>query len=196
MRARWYQAQTGQFTSVDPAFSQTDQAYSYTSADPVNASDPSGMFNVGFSKCGQYLPGGPKNCPSSRLGILSWIGHIVRNRLAQTIFLTVVGVAGAATGIGAVVELGLGATELAGTLGTASTVLGFVSDAADIGQCIPGHDKSACVSAALDLASSAFGVIGGKLAKGSAKVLGGLFVAKGFSIGFGSLAWGASTGKW
>ena len=42
MRARWYQAQTGQFSTVDPAFGQTDQAYDYAGDDPVNESDPSG----------------------------------------------------------------------------------------------------------------------------------------------------------
>jgi RHS repeat-associated protein len=43
MRARWYAPQTGQFTSRDPAFSQTDQAYTYAADDPVNGSDPSGL---------------------------------------------------------------------------------------------------------------------------------------------------------
>ena len=43
MRARWYQAQTGQFTSVDPALDQTDQAFGYATDDPVNESDPSGL---------------------------------------------------------------------------------------------------------------------------------------------------------
>ncbi len=50
MRARWYDGQTGAFTSVDPAFSQTDQAYGYAGDDPVNGSDPSGLcisiFNI------------------------------------------------------------------------------------------------------------------------------------------------------
>jgi RHS repeat-associated protein len=43
MRARWYQAQTGQFTTWDPAFAQTDQAYDYAGEDPVNWGDPSGL---------------------------------------------------------------------------------------------------------------------------------------------------------
>ena len=47
MRARWYQAQTGQFTSVDPDFAQTDQAYSYANDDPVNGIDPTGLIPVG-----------------------------------------------------------------------------------------------------------------------------------------------------
>ena len=50
MRARWYQAQTGQFTSVDPDFAQTDQAYDYADDDPVNEADPSGDL---------FMPTGP-----------------------------------------------------------------------------------------------------------------------------------------
>jgi RHS repeat-associated protein len=42
MRARWYDPQTGAFTTRDPAFSQTGQAYDYAGGDPVNQTDPSG----------------------------------------------------------------------------------------------------------------------------------------------------------
>jgi len=42
----WYQPQTGQFTSVDPSFSETDQAYEYAGNDPINSSDPSGQFYI------------------------------------------------------------------------------------------------------------------------------------------------------
>jgi RHS repeat-associated protein len=43
MRARLYESQTGGFTTRDPLFSQTDQAYAYAGGDPVNGSDPSGL---------------------------------------------------------------------------------------------------------------------------------------------------------
>jgi RHS repeat-associated protein len=43
MRARWYQSQTGEFTTRDPDFNETDQAYAYAGDDPVNGSDPSGQ---------------------------------------------------------------------------------------------------------------------------------------------------------
>jgi RHS repeat-associated protein len=49
-RARWYQPQTGGFTTRDPAFAQTDQAYAYAGGDPVNRSDPTGNATVGI--CG------------------------------------------------------------------------------------------------------------------------------------------------
>ncbi len=41
-RARFYESQTGSFTTRDPAFSATDQAYAYADGDAVNRSDPSG----------------------------------------------------------------------------------------------------------------------------------------------------------
>ena len=41
-RARWYEAQTGGFTTRDPAFSTTDTAYTYANDDPVTNVDPSG----------------------------------------------------------------------------------------------------------------------------------------------------------
>jgi RHS repeat-associated protein len=43
LRARWMDPQTGTFTSFDPAFAQTDQAYAYAGGDPVNGGDPSGQ---------------------------------------------------------------------------------------------------------------------------------------------------------
>jgi RHS repeat-associated protein len=45
MRARWYDSQSGVFTSVDPALSSTNQPYQYANGDPVNNSDPSGMMS-------------------------------------------------------------------------------------------------------------------------------------------------------
>lgn len=42
-RARWYEPQTGGFTTRDPAFASTDTAYTYSGGDPVNEGDPSGL---------------------------------------------------------------------------------------------------------------------------------------------------------
>jgi RHS repeat-associated protein len=49
MRARFYESQTGGFTSRDPLFSQTDQAYAYAGGDPVNASDPTGLYDYRYN---------------------------------------------------------------------------------------------------------------------------------------------------
>jgi RHS repeat-associated protein len=45
---RYYDPATGQFISVDPQLTQTQQPYSYAGGDPVDATDPPG----------QSLPGG------------------------------------------------------------------------------------------------------------------------------------------
>jgi RHS repeat-associated protein len=42
-RARYYSSQTGGFTTRDPAFAQTNTAYTYANQDPVNNSDPTGL---------------------------------------------------------------------------------------------------------------------------------------------------------
>lgn len=52
MRARWYQSQTGGFTTRDPAFATTDTAYTYANGDPVNSGDPSGLITDGL--CGSF----------------------------------------------------------------------------------------------------------------------------------------------
>jgi RHS repeat-associated protein len=43
-RARWYDAGTGQFTSLDPKVATTLSAYSYVGNDPLNGTDPTGMY--------------------------------------------------------------------------------------------------------------------------------------------------------
>ena len=40
---RYYDPQTGQFISVDPAVDQTEASYAYVAGDPVNSIDPSGL---------------------------------------------------------------------------------------------------------------------------------------------------------
>jgi hypothetical protein len=61
---------TGQFLSVDPLVQQTRQAYVYTSDDPVNGSDPSGLWPCTWKNnegppaqdggsCGSTTVGGP-----------------------------------------------------------------------------------------------------------------------------------------
>ena len=42
-RARWYQGQTGEFTTRDPAFASTGTAYTYAGDDPVDEDDPNGL---------------------------------------------------------------------------------------------------------------------------------------------------------
>jgi RHS repeat-associated protein len=44
LRARWYDPVTAQFVSVDPALAATMQAYGYAGEDPLNLSDPLGLW--------------------------------------------------------------------------------------------------------------------------------------------------------
>ncbi|NNN20587.1 MAG: hypothetical protein HKL80_01110 [Acidimicrobiales bacterium] len=65
MRARYYDPTTGVFTSMDPLYLSTDQAYSYATGDPVNSSDPSGMgvgIDLGFGCIGDCGPSGSSYC--------------------------------------------------------------------------------------------------------------------------------------
>jgi RHS repeat-associated protein len=55
MRARTYDPATNQFLSVDPALFQTGEPYSYAASDPINGSDPSGLFGDGRT-CGCCPP--------------------------------------------------------------------------------------------------------------------------------------------
>jgi hypothetical protein len=54
MRARFYQAQTGNFTSRDPAFLSTDTAFTYAGNDPVDGFDPLGLCTT---QATGYYPG-------------------------------------------------------------------------------------------------------------------------------------------
>lgn len=53
LRARFYDAMTGQFVSRDPLIGATGEPYQYSSNSPLNGGDPSGMF--GWSGVGTFL---------------------------------------------------------------------------------------------------------------------------------------------
>ena len=46
LRARYYDPKTSQFLSLDPAVSATGEPYGYAGDDPINASDPTGLFGI------------------------------------------------------------------------------------------------------------------------------------------------------
>jgi RHS repeat-associated protein len=47
LRNRWYDPVTAQFLTIDPAVTQTQAPYTYTSDNPLNATDPSGLMLEG-----------------------------------------------------------------------------------------------------------------------------------------------------
>jgi RHS repeat-associated protein len=71
MRARYYDPSTGQFLTVDPLVGETQQPYSYTAGDPVNATDPSGqdlLSNIGNAAAG-ILGGATGGLSNDALGV-------------------------------------------------------------------------------------------------------------------------------
>jgi hypothetical protein len=125
---RYYDPSTDQFLSVDPDVQATDQPYVFTNDDPLNATDPLGQdaFPNEYQPC-------VNDCWSGK----DWI---ILGGLA-------LGVLGAATGVGAVVELAAGVTDAAFTLGATSVVAGIASTAIDGSQC--STSRVACAGAAL-----------------------------------------------
>lgn len=55
VHASFYDPATGQFLSRDPAVAATRSAYGYVYGNPLNGSDPSGMFGLGF-KIPDWVP--------------------------------------------------------------------------------------------------------------------------------------------
>jgi RHS repeat-associated protein len=45
---RYYDLSSGQFLSVDPKLSLTNQPYAYTNDDPLNGTDPTGLYTHGY----------------------------------------------------------------------------------------------------------------------------------------------------
>lgn len=69
----------------------------------------------------------------------------------------ILGVAAAATGVGAVVELGAGAVALGVGLGVASLGTGAIATALDAGSCFRGGDSAACLGFGLGLGGVVLG---------------------------------------
>jgi hypothetical protein len=196
---------------VDPDFETTLEAYLYAGDDPVNGLDPDGLDHItsaeltcqekGMAACLKAY-----EATYGRSGLIGALlthaakdlGKVVRfarrhERMIEAIATTAIAVAAAGSGVGALVDLGLGATEAADTWAAASDVFTAVNGVIDTGRCVGAHDKNACVAAAFDLAAGSFGA-GGRLAeKAGAQVLANLLRAKAVSAGAGSVAWDASS---
>jgi RHS repeat-associated protein len=90
MRARWYRAGTGTFTSVDPDVAETNQAYAYADDDPVNGSDPTGLnSNTGTGALGAEeaaaatLANNIKTPEDFAVALLFWMNLSIRNTNVQ-----------------------------------------------------------------------------------------------------------------
>jgi RHS repeat-associated protein len=223
LRARFYEPETGGFTTRDPAFGSTDTAYTYAAGDPVNGTDPSGLC---LNKKGieTHIPctpqqlaaiydaqaqaeaaGAAQGCSNFFSCAVSDPGSIVssfnsnRGQIAVNVGV-VLGVAAAATGVGAIVEGAAGAGFL---LGAGSLALGAGAAGLDYGPCVNG-DNAACVGLGLGATGAfagAFGaagaglVVGGIIAEDSlaASILGGIG-AFGWNVGIAGTIFDAMTG--
>jgi len=116
--------------------------------------------------------------------------------LIETIALTAVSAFAAGTGVGALVELGIGTARAAELHAEASTVLSVVGGVASGVKCVAAHDKRACVGTVLDIGAGVLGGAGSFADHARAAVLANLLKAKAFSISFGGLVWDTAAGRW
>jgi hypothetical protein len=166
--ARYYDATTALFLTIDPALASTGQPYAYVNDNPLNLIDPLGL---------SWWNPGTWN-PNVRIGVG-----------------LVLGIAAAATGVDALVEI-VGAAAI--WLGSASFVFGTGAVSLDYGPCFNNHEAAACAGfwlGAGGAVAGAAGAVGDALVgtgviapdSTSSAALGG-HGGFGFSIGLGGTA--------
>ncbi|MGA2037596.1 MAG: RHS repeat-associated core domain-containing protein [Acidimicrobiales bacterium] len=134
MRARWYEPETGNFTTRDPAFASTGTAYTYAGDDPVNTNDPTGLgllsdvvdtfdpwsHNNAFYKLGYKHPKGAAKVFSAVSSTSGLVTAILPNPFTAVIS---VGAGAFATAMDA--ENGSTSSAIMDAIGTALNVLGY-----------------------------------------------------------------------
>jgi len=214
-RSRWYQPQSGSFTTRDPAFAQTDTAYTYANGDPVNNSDPTGLWDSGACAGTEDLPGG---CgwflarvidlsPNSTVWICDYnpSAEICSTGGGLGDFQTVLDDIGLAAGF---VAVGSGLTEFAAgaagveslfgvsteTLGTVSTISGVVATVADAPKCLDNVEHlslSDCAGFFFGAAATVAGAATGSVNWENLSATQGLGKVFSLAIGSGVTAWDA-----
>jgi hypothetical protein len=180
---------------------ETGQPYAYTGDDPLNATDPLGLcwspIGCGALKRATH---DIRKVAHKAVHVADVVrhttAHLANNAATEVkshwrgelqIVGTVAAVASAATGVGALADVGVLGLD-ASTTATVSTVTGLVSSAADLPTCISG-DRASCAGAALGGVAGIGSGISSVLDEG---LLSGLVGAKAFGLGLGGLAWDAS----
>lgn len=187
LRARYYDPTTAQFLTRDPAEALTKAPYSYANDDPIDESDPLGLWGWNpisdISQAAGDVAGGVASGAE-------WVYH----HPADTAGL-VLGAAAAATGVGAVIE---GATFVGLGLSVASVGAGAAAAGLDANRCFSG-DTVACVGFGLGGASAVAGlfpvagtslVLGGAIEEGALAdaLLNYLPVGLGLNLGLAGLS--------
>jgi len=190
---RYYDPGTGQFLSVDPLVNETGQPYAYTGDDPVNGTDPLGLFCLGLCTF--------TNAAKDVGHAAGDVGHFVvtHPKVAIGIGLGVLAVATGGLGLAAAAGVE-GITISATTLGVASVVAGGGAAALDYSGCFDTNGDGlsrtlACTGFATGLLGAGFGALAVALPESVfALQLGS--VGLGFGIGANGLdIWNAIEGN-
>ncbi|MGC2168341.1 MAG: hypothetical protein WA580_04485 [Acidimicrobiales bacterium] len=145
---RYYDTSTGNFFTVDPDVNETGQVYAYAGDDPVDATDPRGLWSLNplsdLSEAASDVGGAVDSTVSHHWrGIVTGVGIVA-------------GIAAAATGVGAVIEAaGIASAVAAGATvaeasasaiiaGATATAAGSIATDLDSGACA-GGSSAACV---------------------------------------------------
>ncbi|MHB8320313.1 MAG: RHS repeat-associated core domain-containing protein, partial [Acidimicrobiales bacterium] len=131
-----------QFLQVDPALNLTAQVYNFAGGDPVNGSDPLGLWGW--------------NPISNLVQAATDVGHFVaKHKVAFEVGGGIaLGVLAAATGVGAIIE---GASVVGVLLSIASVATGAGAAYLDAGPCASGN-QLACMGLGLGATSAVAGL--------------------------------------
>jgi RHS repeat-associated protein len=143
---RYYDPATDQFLSIDPDVATTNQPYVFTNDDPLNGTDPTGLFCL----WGCITHGVATGFDHAR--------HFVATH--KVVDGVVLGVLSVATGGGALVFAGALEASTATALGATALASGLGASALDERACVKGHSAVACGGFALGAAGSFAGGAG------------------------------------
>jgi RHS repeat-associated protein len=170
---RYYDPATAQFLSVDPDVAETGQPYAYTNDNPVNDTDPLGLW--GWNPISDVVQAAKDS------------GHFVATHKVVTGIA--LGVVGVATGGAGFLAEGVAATILSATAAAAGGAAAYL----DTRPCLQGN-HAACLGAALGWSSALAAVpstIGLSLGVSeeslSGAILRGLLPGFAFNLGAGAL---------
>ena len=162
LRARYYDPATGQFLSRDPIEAETRSAYGYVGGNPLNGTDPSGLYwGEGVVEgAGNVASAGARGVGSGA----SWVVHHPSTSLKIAAAVLGAGALAAATGGASVTLLATITATSVETVGTAGTVLGLASTAASLAattiDCTHSRDANCVFGIATSVGGGATNVLG------------------------------------
>jgi RHS repeat-associated protein len=157
LRARYYDPATGQFISRDPLTGTTGQPYSYADNNPLNATDPLGLFClIGENPNGSCRGSGVAAALQAPIAALGTLANEAAS-IAQT-----VAAACAVTGQAECVALAESVALAIGALGT------LAAAEVTLYACLQSPGSTTCATgAAVTLSSALATLVGARLGKGA-----------------------------